>query len=309
MKDIKLLKHSLWSSWTEETSYCPNNWDKNNRAIGQCAITSLFLYNKYGGKIIRGYSSNLKETHYWNLLPDGKKIDLTFSQFENDVFFEKEEVVNPNKFISDNDFARRYSELNSNLLNFNRKYNQLNKKITECSRCNDVESFEHHPLYLGKECRILIIGEAPAKNGWKITGKAWINQNNKIIPTGVVLNKLLKIINIDLFDISYTEAIKCYPKDRKNIPTNSSNCLEYLLEQIDLLKPGLILTMGEAATKNVLSLDKKVKMKEIVGRKYKIKINRKDYDVFPIYHTSPISPKSYSGNIPIFNKIKEVMLK
>ena len=34
-----------------------------------------------------------------------------------------------------------------------------------------------------------------------------------------------------------------------------------------------------------------------------------EYKVLPIYHPSPISPKSYKGNIPIFEELSKTMLK
>ena len=30
------------------------------------------------------------------------------------------------------------------------------------------------------------------------------------------------------------------------------------------------------------------------------------YKILPIYHPSPISPKSYKGNVPIFEKLRDL---
>ncbi len=57
------------------------------------------------------------------------------------------------------------------------------------------------------------------------------------------------------------------------------------------------------ATKSVLKNLEYKKFSEVVGNKYKIKLEGLDYEVIPIYHPSPISPLSYNGNKPIFLKI------
>ena len=78
------------------------------------------------------------------------------------------------------------------------------------------------------------------------------------------------------------------------------NCHNILLKQIAILNPQLIITLGEFPTRSLLNI-KFSKFKDVVGKIYEIN----GYKILPIYHPSPISPKSYKGNIPIFNKLKE----
>ena len=72
-----------------------------------------------------------------------------------------------------------------------------------------------------------------------------------------------------------------------------------MLNQIDILKPKLIITLGEFPTRNLLNF-KFNKFKDVVGNIYEVD----GYKVLPIYHPSPISPKGYKDNIPIFEKLK-----
>lgn len=77
---IKLsdLEKALKESWCKETCYAPdeNKWNQDNPAFGQCAVTSVIVYDYFGGKIC--YCKHQK--HYWNVI-DNKEIDLTRSQF------------------------------------------------------------------------------------------------------------------------------------------------------------------------------------------------------------------------------------
>ncbi|MBQ9014277.1 MAG: hypothetical protein IJ094_12140 [Bacilli bacterium] len=146
---------------------------------------------------------------------------------------------------------------------------------------------------------MVILGEAPANNGWRKSGVAWYDVNHKLLSSGVVLQKLLDEINLKIEDTYFLEAIKCYPKDRKYLNKCSENCKKYLLKQLEIIKPKIVLSLGDAATKSVLDIKYK-KYSDVVGKAFDIN----GYKVIPIYHPSPISPMSYKGNIEIFKIIK-----
>lgn len=146
----------------------------------------------------------------------------------------------------------------------------------------------------------MILGEAPANNGWRKSGSAWYDTNHKLLPSGVILQKLLDEMNIKLEDTYFLEAIKCYPKDRKYLKKCGTNCKKYLMRQLEIINPKIILSLGDAATKSLLDINYK-KYSEVVGKEYEIN----GYKVIPIYHPSPISPMSYKGNIEIFKRLKQ----
>ncbi len=177
----------------------------------------------------------------------------------------------------------------------------IDKEIHECNLCSDmVEKFPNSKtVSIGKNKDIVILGEAPANNGWRKSGRAWYDVNNKLLPSGVVLQKLLDEINLKIEDTYFLEAIKCYPKDRKYLKICSENCKKYLIKQLELINPKVILTLGDAATKSILNINYK-KFSEVVGQEFIVN----GYRVIPIYHPSPISPNSYKGNIKIFQKLK-----
>jgi len=159
---------------------------------------------------------------------------------------------------------------------------------------------EHFPssktISIGKDNKVVILGEAPANNGWRKSGVAWYDVNHKLLPSGVVMQKLLDLINIKLEDTYFLEAIKCYPKDRKYLNKCGINCKDFLLKQLNIIEPNVVLSLGDAATKSILNINYK-KFSEVVGNIYELN----GIKVIPIYHPSPISPKSYTGNIDIFN--------
>ena len=180
----------------------------------------------------------------------------------------------------------------------------IDNDIFRCNLCNGmVEKFSNSKtISIGSSNDILIVGEAPANNGWRKSGVAWYDINNKLLPSGVVLQKLLDIIDIKIEDTCFLEAVKCFPKDRKYLNKCSNNCKSFLYKQINILNPKVILTLGSIPTKMVLNIKFK-KFNDVVGKEFNIN----GYKVIPIYHPSPISPLSYKGNIDIFKKLKGII--
>lgn len=177
----------------------------------------------------------------------------------------------------------------------------IDKKIMNCNLCSNM--VEHFPnsktVSIGKNNNIVILGEAPANNGWRKSGIAWYDVNNKLLPSGVVMQKLLDILNIKLEETYFLEAIKCYPKKRNYLNICGKNCRQHLIKQLEIINPQVVLSLGDAATRTILDIKYK-KFSDVVGKIFFVNNTK----IIPIYHPSPISPLSYKGNLPIFEAIK-----
>lgn len=180
---------------------------------------------------------------------------------------------------------------------------EVDKKVYACKSCGKlVEKFPDSPtVFLGKGNDIVLVGEAPANNGWRKSHQLWKDVNGKILPSGIVLQKLFDIIDRDIFETTFLESVKCYPKERKNLKICSKNCKDIMLEQLEILNPKLIIILGEFPTRNLLDF-KFDKFADVVGNVYEVN----EYKILPIYHPSPISPKSYAGNVSIFEKLRDM---
>lgn len=81
------LQKLLRKAWSKKTSFDPEGWTPENPAWGQCGVTALAFQDFFGGDILRElvtFSRSGKEqvvSHYWNILPEGQRIDLTREQF------------------------------------------------------------------------------------------------------------------------------------------------------------------------------------------------------------------------------------
>jgi uracil-DNA glycosylase len=132
---------------------------------------------------------------------------------------------------------------------------------------------------------ILFIGEAPGEKedmqGIPFVGRA-----------GKELDKLLKTIELTLDDVYITNILKYRPpKNRDPKKEEIKNHTPYLIEQIRIINPKIIATLGNFSTKFILSnfnieeMKKVPGIKTIHGKEHKIKINNKnEITVIPIYH-------------------------
>ena len=259
-------------------------------------ITALIVNDYFGGNICKIYVAGI--SHYYNLI-DNEIIDLTSKQFNFNIDYKNYEIINREKILTE-DTKYRYNILKKRLVN--KLLKQVDEEVFNCNSCDKlVDKFPNDTtVFIGKDNDIVLVGEAPANNGWRKSHKLWKDVNGKVLPSGVVLQKLFDIIDRDIFETTFLESVKCYPLKRKNLRTCSKNCKNIMLEQSKILNPKLIITLGEFPTRNLLNFEFD-KFAEVVGNIYEVN----GYKVLPIYHPSPISPKSYTGNIPIFEKLRD----
>lgn len=272
-----------------------DNLDESNEI---CAITSLIINDYFGGVILKNNKDGI--SHYYNLI-ENEIIDLTPGEFNCDINYENYQIVDRQEILTE-EIKNRYNILKKKIIN--KLLKQVDEEVSNCKSCNKlVDKFPNSAtVFLGKDNDIVLVGEAPANNGWRKSNRLWCDINGKVLPSGVVLQKLFNIIDRDIFDTTFLESVKCYPLERKNLKICSKNCKNIMLKQLKILNPKLVITLGEFPTRNLLDF-KFDKFADVVGNIY-------DFNgckVLPIYHPSPISPKSYKGNIPIFEKLKEII--
>ena len=98
-----------------------------------------------------------------------------------------------------------------------------------------------------KQADLLIIGEAPGANedtqGEPFVGRA-----------GSLLNEMLKSIDLARENVFIANILKCRPPNNRDPqPDEVSHCIDYLLQQISLIKPKLILAVGRISAQNLLN--------------------------------------------------------
>jgi len=155
---------------------------------------------------------------------------------------------------------------------------------------------------------LLAVGESPAGNGWRKSGRAFFTTSSKVVPTGK--NFLINLKQIDdclsLENISFTEIAKCFVADnRKILHACASKTWLHFIEQLNYVKPKLIILLGQKTTEifNFLA-DTSLE----VGVIKEVKLSNQKYFVLPLYHPSPLNPRRVM-NVDFIDKNKVLIRK
>ena len=130
-------------------------------------------------------------------------------------------------------------------------YNQINK----CHKCSLGSSRTNFVFGVGNpNADIVFVGEAPGKNE-DIHGEPFVGRAGKL------LDKILVAINRTRNDDVYIcNVIKCRPPNNRDPLTSEvKECEPYLIHQINLIKPKLIVALGRVAGKTLLNVDNSLK--------------------------------------------------
>jgi uracil-DNA glycosylase family 4 len=168
--------------------------------------------------------------------------------------------------------------------------------------CNSIEGYDlHHLLQIGvgEKSKILIVGESPALNGWILSGRAFYTDKGKLVPSGVRLNKLFAPFDFQIEECSFTEICKCFiGKDRKLLKVCGNKCWPIFVKQVELINPEIIITLGVETLK---IFNTQLKTDINVGNLEQIEISNRKIHFLPIYHPSPVNPKSQKWNEEIMS--------
>ncbi len=154
---------------------------------------------------------------------------------------------------------------------------QLKEKIYKCRLC-PLHKKRKNPVF-GEgpsDAILMLVGEAPGREE-DLTGRPFVGVS------GQLLTKMLRAINIERETVFITSVVKCRPPSNRTPHAEEIKaCKPYLLKQIELIKPKIILALGQCAAHSIL--DTKAPLKELRGKSHKIKINELDLTVFVTYH-------------------------
>ena len=96
--------------------------------------------------------------------------------------------------------------------------------------------------------RMLFIGEGPGRDE-DLQGRPFVGK------AGELLEKMLAAIGYQRQDVYITNIVKCRPPDNRTpTPQEAQRCLPYLKRQIELLRPGVIVTLGATPLRELLGV-------------------------------------------------------
>jgi|JFJP01.1.fsa_nt_gi DNA polymerase len=153
---------------------------------------------------------------------------------------------------------------------------QLKEAACNCQKCPLAPTRTNVVVERGdRQAKILIIGEAPGEQE-DLSGLPFVGKS------GQLLDKILESVGFDTSkDIYICNTVKCRPPNNR-VPTDieTTTCKPYLLEQIRLVDPKIILLTGATSLKSILG--EKLGITKVRGQWYEWE----ERLVMPIFHPS-----------------------
>lgn len=146
-------------------------------------------------------------------------------------------------------------------------------QIKDCSRCRLYSSRTNLVFGDGNEnADLVFIGEAPGFHEDQ-QGKPFVGAAGKL------LTQLLEEIGLKREDVYITNIIKSRPPNNRDpLPDEIEACKPYLMEQLKIINPKIIATLGAHAARTML--DRNVSMTAVHGQVFK----QDGYILIPIFH-------------------------
>ena len=126
----------------------------------------------------------------------------------------------------------------------------LQARVQSCTRCELHRSRTHTVFGVGdRQADWLVIGEAPGRDE-DLQGEPFVGR------AGQLLNAMLLAVGLRREQVYIANILKCRPPNNRDPrPEEVLACEPYLLRQIELIRPRLILAVGRIAAQNLLQTD------------------------------------------------------
>lgn len=131
---------------------------------------------------------------------------------------------------------------------------ELQQRVMACVKCAHLASSRTNVVFgVGNiDAQLMFVGEAPGADedaqGEPFVGKA-----------GQLLTKIIQTMGLQRGDVYIANILKCRPDtpgqsagNRKPMPEEMQTCISYLHEQIDLIRPKVLVALGATAVEGLL---------------------------------------------------------
>lgn len=171
---------------------------------------------------------------------------------------------------------------------------ELKQSFENCKKCKLCEVRQNIVFGVGNEnADIMFIGEGPGgdedKQGEPFVGKA-----------GQLMNKAFDVVGIKREEVYIANIVKCRPPNNRDPEDDEiAACMDYLRNQVMIVKPKIIVLLGRIALQNILG--KEYKMTASRGKWVK----KKDIMYMPTWHPAALL-RDETKKIEFLKDLKQV---
>ena len=175
---------------------------------------------------------------------------------------------------------------------------ELHDSLRECQACRLASGRTQVVFGTGNpDASIMFVGEAPGfyedRQGVPFVGAA-----------GKLLTELLESVALSRSEIYIANVIKCRPPQNRNPQADEvETCKPFLLQQIELIKPKLVCSLGNFAMQTLLG--RKIGITKVRGQVFQLE----NFSLFPLLHpAAALHQRNLMGPLrEDFQKLKEIL--
>ena len=154
---------------------------------------------------------------------------------------------------------------------------EIEKACKACEKCELCKTRTNVVFGVGKPtATLMFIGEAPGQkedeSGIPFVGAA-----------GKLLNKYLDAVGIDRDEVYIANILKCRPPNNRDPkPEEEDLCIDYLREQVQAIRPKVIVCLGRISAMRIIKKDFKITAEH--GKWF----DKNGYSVCAVYHPAAL---------------------
>ena len=179
---------------------------------------------------------------------------------------------------------------------------ELEKECKKCSKCELCKTRHNVVFGVGNtNAEVMFIGEGPGENE-DLQGEPFVGRG------GQLLDKMLYAVDLDREkNIYIANIVKCRPPhNRDPKPEEQEMCIDWLRNQVKLIKPKIIVCLGRIAALKIIRPDFKI------TKEHGVFIKKGNVEMMAMYHPAAVlrDPRkkedAFQDFLTLREKIKEI---
>lgn len=175
----------------------------------------------------------------------------------------------------------------------------LKKQYSGCTACPLAKEGRTQVVF-GQgdpEATLMFIGEGPGRDE-DLQGMPFVGRSGKL------LTKIIEAMGLSREKVYISNTVKCRPpNNRAPLPNESSTCIDrLLLQEIAIIKPKIICTLGASAMRALLG--DQATLKTVRGKFIQVE----DFEVIATYHPAYLL-RNPSAKADVWDDMQKIMAK
>lgn len=181
-------------------------------------------------------------------------------------------------------------------------FEELEQACKACQKCSLCQTRHNVVFGVGnKNSEVLFIGEGPGENE-DLQGEPFVGRG------GQLLDKMLNAVDLDRNkNIYIANIVKCRPpQNRDPLQEEQEACIDWLRNQVALMKPKIIVCLGRIAAMKIIKPDMKI------TKEHGIFFEKKGITMMATLHPAALlrnpanKPAAFEDFLKLREKIKEI---